>query len=228
MERSGTVDKAVDLLGHLFDARGPLSLAQVADAANLPKPTAHRLLASLGAHELVEQDAEGRYALGVGLVRLGLGALSRHPVAALARPELEREAEAFGETFFLVAARGGRLRVLDKVEGTGVLRVAPDVGADVPVDTTASGRLYLAHAPQLVEGGDATCAAVAAAAKRGHDVNDGEWIDGMFVVAAPIVVRGQMHGCIACAAVAAQMNAGRKKEAVRRVRAAAERTGGKL
>ena len=37
-----------------------------------------------------------------------------------------------------------------KVEGTGMLRVAPDVGAEVPVDVTASGRLYLGFAPELL------------------------------------------------------------------------------
>src|SRR5262249_24588411 len=106
MERSGTVDKAVRVLEAFQRAGSSLSLAELALRVAMPKPTLHRLLASLVEHELVEQDREARYGLGIGLVRLGLGALSVDPFVRVARPELERAAGAFGETFFLVGARG--------------------------------------------------------------------------------------------------------------------------
>ena len=139
MERSGTVDKALRVLEVLHRARGALALAELARELAIPKPTAHRLLASLLVAALVEQQADGRYALGVGLVRLGLGALALDPVVRASELELERAARELGETFFLVKARAGRLVVLSKVEGTGMLRVAPDVGSEVPVEVTASG-----------------------------------------------------------------------------------------
>ncbi|WP_437577740.1 IclR family transcriptional regulator [Sorangium sp. So ce887] len=222
MERSGTVDKAVRALEALREGGGSASLAELAARLRMPKATLHRLLASLAAHALVEQDGEGRYRLGVGLIRLGLGAQGLDPVARVAKPELERAARAFGETFFLVAARAGRLVVLDKAEGTGLLRAAPTVGAEVPVDVTASGRLYLAHAPELV---GAPCASPAAqrAARRGYDVNEGEWIDGLTVIAAPVLARGSLHGCIACAAAAQSLRGDRHDAAVRHTRDAAER-----
>ena len=140
MERSGTVDKAVRVLEALHRASGPLSLAELSTRVHMPKPTLHRLLASLLAHDLVEQDPESRYGLGVGLVRLGLGALAVDPFVRVARPELERATRSFGETFFLVGARAGKLVVLDKVEGTGLLRAAPSVGAEVPVEPRRRAR----------------------------------------------------------------------------------------
>lgn len=226
MERSGTVDKAVRALEALHAGGGSASLAELAGRLRMPKATVHRLLASLAAHALVEQDGEGRYRLGVGLVRLGLGAQALDPIARVARPELERAARAFGETFFLVVARGGRLVVLDKVEGTGVLRAAPAVGSEVPVDVTASGRLYLAHAPELVGAAGASGAALRAAqqaAKRGYDINEGEWIEGLTVIAAPVLARGGLHGCVACAAAAPGLRGRRLEAAVRHTRGAAER-----
>ncbi|WP_437623120.1 IclR family transcriptional regulator [Sorangium sp. So ce1151] len=226
MERSGTVDKAVRALEALREGGGSASLAELAERVRMPKATLHRLLASLAAHALVEQDGEGRYRLGVGLIRLGLGAQGLDPVARVARPELERAARAFGETFFLVAARAGRLVVLDKAEGTGLLRAAPTVGAEVPVDVTASGRLYLAHGPELVGAPDvapATQRAAQRAAKRGYDVNEGEWIDGLTVIAAPVLARGGLHGCIACAAAAQSLRGERLDAAVRHTRDVAER-----
>ncbi|WP_437288335.1 MULTISPECIES: IclR family transcriptional regulator [unclassified Sorangium] len=222
MERSGTVDKAVRALEALRESGGSASLAELAARLGMPKATLHRLLASLAAHALVEQDGEGRYRLGVGLIRLGLGAQGLDPVARVARPELERAARAFGETFFLVAARAGRLVVLDKAEGTGLLRAAPTVGAEVPVDVTASGRLYLALAPELV-GAPAAGPAAQRAARRGYDVNEGEWIDGLTVIAAPVLARGSLHGCIACAAAAQSLRGDRHDAAVRHTREVAER-----
>jgi DNA-binding IclR family transcriptional regulator len=223
---AGTVDKAMRVLEALHRAGAPLALAQLAGEVELPKPTLHRLLASLVAHELVEQDGEARYALGVGLVRLGLGALSVDPLVRVARPELERAARGFGETFFLVGARAGRLVVLDKVEGTGLLRAAPSVGAEVPVELTASGRLFLGLEPSALREQATrklTRRTVQEAVARGYDLNLGDWIAGLSVVAAPVRARGRLFGTVACAAVAAQLEGARLQEAIRRTCAVAER-----
>jgi IclR family transcriptional regulator, acetate operon repressor len=226
-QRSGTVDKAVRVLESLSRADSPLALAQLAQRTGMPKPTLHRLLASLLAHDLVEQDGEARYGLGIGLVRLGLGALAVDPFVRVARVELERAVRAFGETFFLVGARGGRLVVLDKVEGTGLLRVAPSVGAEVPVDLTASGRLFLGHSPDSLSETARTKRisrrAIERAVERGYDLNEGEWIDGMVVIAAPVLARGRLFGTVACAGAATQLAGDRRDEAVHRTRKLAER-----
>ncbi len=99
-------------------------------------------------------------------MRLGLGALALDPVVRACQVELELAARELGETFFLVKARGGRLLVLSKVEGTGMLRVAPDVGSEVPVEVTASGRLYMAFAPELLAGNPGASRVSATAVKR--------------------------------------------------------------
>lgn len=227
MERSGTVDKALRVLEVLHQARAPLALAELARSLSIPKPTTHRLLASLLNAALVEQQADGRYALGVGLVRLGLGALALDPVVRACELELERAARELGETFFLVKARAGRLVVLSKVEGTGMLRVAPDVGSEVPVEVTASGRLYMALAPELLAGNPGTervsAAAVKRARARGYDVNEAEWLPGLTVVAAPILLHGQLLGCVTCAGPAVRLNASHLKAAVDTTRAVAQR-----
>jgi len=224
---SGTVDKAIKTLVALSHSAGPVSLAGLASTLGLPKPTLHRLLASLAAHDLVEQDGEGRYALGVGLVRLGLGALALDPFVRVARSELERAVRAFNETFFLVGARAGRLVVLDKVEGTGLLRAAPTVGTEVPVDLTASGRLFLGLAPGALSDGArakrVSKRAIERAVERGYDLNEGEWIDGLLVIAAPVLVNGRLFGTVACAGAITQLGGERRDEAIQRTRKLAER-----
>jgi IclR family transcriptional regulator, acetate operon repressor len=216
--RSGTVDKALKVLEMLHQARAPLALGELARALGIPKPTAHRLLASLLKALLVEQHADGRYALGMGLVRLGLGALALDPIVRACELELERAARELGETFFLVKARAGRLVVLSKVEGTGMLRVAPDVGAEVPVDVTASGRLYMGLAPQLLAGNPSarrvSAELVARAVDRGYDVNDSEWLPGLTVVAAPVFLNQELQGCVTCAGPAVRLHGTGLKKAI--------------
>jgi len=225
--RSGTVDKALTVLAVLHQARAPLALSELARALGIPKSTTHRLLASLLAAAMVEQHADSRYALGMGLVRLGLGALAFEPIVRASELELERAARELGETFFLVKARAGRLVVLSKVEGTGMLRVAPDVGAEVPVDVTASGRLYMGLAPQLLAGNPSargvSAAAVKRAVERGYDVNESEWLPGLTVIAAPILVRKALQGCVTCAGPAVRMHGQALKKAISATRGVAER-----
>ena len=155
MEALGSVDKAIDVLFHLHRQPGAQGVTAIGRALGLPKSSAHRLLAALGSRGLVERDDRGQYRPGMGLVALGLGALEREPVVAAAMPVLEEEAEALGETVFLVGARAGRPVVLGKAEGTGFLRAAPRVGEPVPVHATAVGKLFLAFgggAPAVPEG----------------------------------------------------------------------------
>jgi IclR family acetate operon transcriptional repressor len=215
VESLGSVEKAVDVLFHLHRETHPQGVTAIGRALGLPKSSAHRLLAALSRRGLVERDEHGRYRTGIGLVALGLGALESEPIVVAARPVLAEAAQALGETFFLVAARGGRLVVLDKAEGTGFLRAAPRVGGSVPVHATAVGKLFLAF------GGDAIAEPsepferfsentrtlahelaeeVERARRRGFAENREEWIPGLSVLAAPVRVGGQM---LAAAAVAA-------------------------
>jgi DNA-binding IclR family transcriptional regulator len=131
---------------------------------------------------------------------------------------LEAEAQILGETVFLVAARAGRIIVLDKSEGEGFLRAAPRVGSTVPIHATAVGKLYLAFGNGSVEvpTGDLTRfsdetitdraaldEAVANTAERGFAVNSDEWISGLSVVAAPVIATASAARMLAAFAVAA-------------------------
>lgn len=237
------IDKALDVLFHLHASPLALGVSELGRSLDLPRSSAHRLLSSLKRRALVEQDSAGRYRPGIGLVALAAGVLERDPLVGAARPVLEHHAESLGDTFFLVAARAGRLIVLDKAEGNGVLRASPRLGSTVPVHATAVGKLYLAHAPEqlapiepepererftanTVPDDAALRAEVRAAAERGYATNQQEWLDGLYVVAAPILSHGRMHGAV-CAALPSTRTAQLAEHdvAVRVVAAAATITG---
>jgi DNA-binding IclR family transcriptional regulator len=210
MQTLTALDKALDVLFHLGSQGEPQGVSAIGRALRLPKSSAHRLLSALKRRDLVEQDASGRYRAGVGLLGLATGV----PLVAAARPVLEQAAAALGETFFLVVARAGRLVVLDKAEGSGLLRGSPQVGGVVPVHATAVGKLYLAHAARdvqlerpLVRYTQRTIVSAArlarevgAAKSDGYALSHGEWIDGLSVTAAP-VMRASGLIAVVCAAV---------------------------
>jgi IclR family acetate operon transcriptional repressor len=218
VESSSTVEKAIDLLFHLHASGAPQGVTAIGRALGIPKSSAHRMLQSLTARGLVERNARGHYRPGFGLLALGLGVQDREPIVAAARPLLESGARELGETLFLVVARGGELIVLDKVEGTGFLRAAPQVGSSVPVHATAAGKLYLAFDPAALTlrvgssaaapeaytektlTADADVAdAVALTRERGWASNRDEWIPGLSVIAAPVEAGGRMQGSVALA-----------------------------
>lgn len=242
-EAGGTVEKAIDVLFHLHAAAAPCGVTQIGRALGMPKSSVHRLLAALGRRDLVERDERGRYRPGIGLVALGLGALEREPVVVAARPVLEAQAEALGETFFLVAARAGRLVVLDKAEGTGFLRAAPRVGSSVPPHATAVGKLFLAFAPERLAAPECPLECftertlvdpaalereVTLARERGFAENREEWIPGLAVVAAPIISAGHLLAALAVAAPAPRLEALGRAQVARRTREAAARVAARL
>ncbi|MEQ8660425.1 MAG: IclR family transcriptional regulator [Gammaproteobacteria bacterium] len=230
-----TIDKALDALFLLGGAPRALRLADIARTLAMPRSSAHRILAPLVRRGLVEQDGAGRYQVGLGVLALGLGAAAREPLAHAARPVLEAAAAEFGETFFLVVARAGRLTVLEKAEGNGFLRAAPPLGASVPVHATAVGKLFLAFAPETVASAPLTrhtratrttrkalAADVETARTQRWALNDEEWQTGLAVVAAPIFVRGTLAGSVALAMVAPRLHELGAPAAARRVTHAAE------
>ena len=232
-----SIDTAIDVLYHLHAAQQACGLTTIGSALGLPKSSTHRLLATLARRGLVDRDDSGRYRPGISLVALGLGALDREPIVLAARPVLEREARALDETLFLTAARGGRILVLDKVEGTSVLRASPQVGSEVPVHATAVGKLYLAFSPEAVEvrsGGlprfsratrttrTALKADVDRARECGWAENREEWHLGLTVVAAPVLLGGRMAGAVTLAAPAVRMTPAQAAKVGPRLRIAAD------
>jgi DNA-binding IclR family transcriptional regulator len=173
---------------------------------------------------------------------LGLGVLEREPVVEVAREVLAEAAAEIGETYFLVSARARKLVVLDKVEATGFLRVSPRVGERVPAHATAVGKLYLAHAPDLVDldsdfeaytgatvsGHDALEAEVEGARDLGWAMNREEWVPGLGVVAAPIFFRGRLFATVALGAAAARLYELGIDRVSEHVRAAASRIEARL
>jgi DNA-binding IclR family transcriptional regulator len=195
----GVLDRCVTLLDLLAD--GPRSLRWLADASNLPRPTAHRLLVALEAHRLVARDrAAGATAvafrLGPRLTELAAVAGPELDLASLAGPVLDRLHSATGESVQLYVRSGDhRLCIAARDAGTG-LRDSVPVGALLPLGAGSGGKVLLAWSSGVADGAKSAGAAgalraeLAAARSRGWAASVAEREPGVASVSAPVLRDG--------------------------------------
>jgi DNA-binding IclR family transcriptional regulator len=138
----------VHLLKTLAALSGPASLGEIAKAAGLSASRTHRFLAGLIQTGLIAQsEATGRYELGATIVELGLIALGRTDAVKIGSDALVTLTEQTG-LVSLLSTWGSNGPTLVKWE-PGRLQTAVRLreGRNLPLLTTATGRVFLAHMP---------------------------------------------------------------------------------
>jgi IclR family acetate operon transcriptional repressor len=140
-----SIDRAGEMLARLLDSDEPMSLRDLAEAADLPKSTASRLLTALERHGLVHQAGErGKLEPGPAIMRFAhRGGLERHLVE-LAQPALEAISQATHETVNLSVPTPNGVDHLAQVEGRHFLGAGQWVGRRVDYHCTANGKVFLA------------------------------------------------------------------------------------
>ncbi|MEH3075417.1 MAG: IclR family transcriptional regulator [Quadrisphaera sp.] len=142
-----SVDRAVSLLQALA-AHGPAGLTELSAGVRIHKATAFRLLATLEARGLVQQDGErGRYRLGPSAAQLAAGAAGARDVTALCRPLCAQLAEEVGDTVNLVVSDGVQITTVDQAAGGSIVASTDYVGRRGPLHATAAGKVFLAEWP---------------------------------------------------------------------------------
>jgi DNA-binding IclR family transcriptional regulator len=141
---SRSVLNACNALVVLMEAGEPLMLGAFARRAKLAPATAHRILRSLALYRFVRQNDEGAYELGLGLLELGSAVSAQFDIVRMARPHIERLAEATGETVHLAVMEGDAAVYIDKVEGRHSIRLVSRPGYSVPLHATSLGKVLCA------------------------------------------------------------------------------------
>jgi len=139
-----SVDRAVSVL-QVLARRGTAGVTEVAADVGVHKSTAFRLLATLEARGLVDQDAErGRYRLGPTVLQLAAGATGAQDVATASRPVCTELAAAVGETVNVVVTDGLEVTTVDQAVGGSIVTSSDHVGKRGPLHATAAGKVFLA------------------------------------------------------------------------------------
>jgi DNA-binding IclR family transcriptional regulator len=200
----GVLDKTVAVLRAV--AAEPRSLADLQQATDLPRATAHRLAVALERHGLLRRDGDGRFDLGPELAAMGRTAAERYPLAALALPVLEQLRDASGESVQLFVREGNQRRCVLSLQSPHALRWIVPEGVLFPLDAGSAGRVLMGEAGSAgwvasVEEREAGVASVSAPVRAG----DGS-IAGAVSISGPIdrMTRqpGRRFGALVVAAAA--------------------------
>jgi DNA-binding IclR family transcriptional regulator len=144
-----SVDKALAILNAFTPRRQQMGVSEVARRTHLPKSTAHRLLAVLVSWGLIDRDGT-LYSPGQKLAEL----------ASLTRPRQLRDvALPYMQDLFELTHNTINLAILDNTEvfyveqifGHKRAKSPACVGARMPANCTAIGKVMLAYQPQTME-----------------------------------------------------------------------------
>ena len=138
------IARAAAVLRALEGQEQGLSLGAIAKAIGLPRSTVQRLVAALEVEGMVETGPAGTR-LGPTILRLASGA--NGDLVALARPHLQRLAEACNETVCLIQAKGTTLGIVHAIISSQELRVAPLPDNLLQMHATSAGKALLAGLP---------------------------------------------------------------------------------
>jgi DNA-binding IclR family transcriptional regulator len=143
------VDRAAAILLSFSFNQPSLSLAQLAQAARLPKPSAYRIVSSLVASGLVRQAEDGRYEPGFRLFELGAIVQSRLVLAQVVAESVQTLAEETGETVLVTQVNWAsrEVVVVAKVDSRHPVGVLSPLGRRSQIGTGCLGKAVLAGLP---------------------------------------------------------------------------------
>jgi len=144
-----SIEVGARLLQVLAESSEPMMLKDLAAAADMPAPQAHRYLVSFTRMGLVEQVAEsGHYDLGAFALQLGLSALARIEPVTVASPELQALSRETAQTVALAVWANGGPTIVRWVSSDAPVAASLRVGSVMPLTRSATGGVFLAYLPR--------------------------------------------------------------------------------
>lgn len=201
--KAPAISRAAAVLRLLGKSEAPLGLQAIARELGLVPSTCLYVLRALVAEELVAFDADTkRYALEAGVLTLARGWLRRNQFADLVQSPLDRVASTFEVTVQGVQIVGlDHIIVVAASQGGSSFQVRAEVGSRFPALISATGRCIAAfgerdpmtlkdrfeslrwEAPPSFE---QWLAQVEDTRLHGYAIDDGNYISGVTVIAAPV------------------------------------------
>lgn len=146
--RVSGMDRALQILDHLYETSAPAGGYAIAKAISAPLSTTYVVIDELVERNMLTRRADGLVWLGPRLYHYGLvyaRSLDFLAEASHAMHELCRE---IGETVQICGRDNDHMVVLAMADGPGHFRVMSEVGTRVPLNWTASGRLLVGYLPE--------------------------------------------------------------------------------
>lgn len=189
-----SVDRTIDVLEALAEIGGIARSKEIAQAAELPVPTVHRLLATLNIRGYVLQLPDRRYALGARLVRLGTVAAQQS--GAQVQPALDRLVDRLEETVNLAFLTQDTMTYVAQASSHRSMRMFTEVGRRVALHASGVGKAVLTTMPDArvrdllaplgARGVDTVLQEVDVSRRRGYAIDDEEQEVGVRCLAVAV------------------------------------------
>jgi len=239
-----SVIKAAVLLKELGRHRQGITVTELAQAGEMTRPTAFRLLLSLEQTGFVER-VDNHYMLGWQVARLGRLADPYAGAVARVQPVLDEYAVRLNETFSFVIVRAeGDHKVIAEALGSRYLSASHQyLGGIYPLHASATGKLILAeqdddkiaaelpetldsHTPYTITSRDVLLRELYKVREQGYAVLDNELEEGLFAVGCPVRdVAGRLIGTVTINGPTQRLKSYRLPETIDELRKAAAEIG---
>jgi DNA-binding IclR family transcriptional regulator len=184
----------------------PVTPTEINANLDLPKPTIHRLFATLEDEGFLQRDMDGRtYSPGPRLRVMGASILSSLRIRTARQAILKRLSREIGETCNIALPDRDAMVYLERVETEWPLRIQLAPGTRVPFHATASGKMYLStlapnhlqrylnatsltgHTDNTITDRDALLVELEEVARNGYSLDREEFMSDMIALAVPIM-----------------------------------------
>lgn len=147
--RVQSIEVGFRVLRVLRTAEGPLPLREIAARAGMPPSKAHLYLVSFVRENMAYQEAHnGHYGLGSFAIQLGLAAIRQLDVVTLAADTLTELRDQTDCAIYLSLWGDRGPCIVAKADGTLQGAFSVRLGYILPLTTTATGLVFLAHLPE--------------------------------------------------------------------------------
>lgn len=197
-----SIERAFDILEHMADAGGEVTLTELVRRTGLPMPTIHRLMRTLVDRGYIRQQPSRRYALAPRLIRLGDSA--SRLLGIWVGPHLSDLVDALGETANMALLDGDQVLYVAQAPSRHSMRSFTEVGRRVLPHCTGVGKALLAQlspteaqeivvrngmpakTPHTLTDPAALLRELAQVRSRGYALDNGEQEVGVQCIAVPV------------------------------------------
>src|SRR5580704_4835316 len=143
------VERALNILEAAAQRREGLTNSEISRKLAIPKSSASYILRTLERRGYLRRDSEtGRYRLGLKILSLGGGALTKLDLAEVGLPFMQALQERIHLTIHLAVLDQGEAVYIEKVEAPGFFKVNTWVGRRMYLHSTSVGKCLLAWLPK--------------------------------------------------------------------------------
>lgn len=145
--------RSMELLEVLKEKNRSFTIAELADAMNLPPSTIHRILQTFCEKKyVIRDDRSHTYRLGPALIPLGKAASKGIRLQDAAKPVLASLSEKTGEDVYLIIPVGNKGLVIEKFDGPSHLKVVEEFGYEMYLHCGAIRKVLLAYqSPNFID-----------------------------------------------------------------------------